>query len=161
MVTIMRATAEDADTLSDIMIRAWQSAFRGILSDAIIEQYTVPGKCSSMFSQILVSGVGTMYLAKSDGVPAGLLYWLPEENSMRIEALLTVPEAWGCGVGAALMEKTVSDAAALEMDIHVWPFAQNARARRFYEKWGFRATGAKRMSDALEMEYIRKKKLEG
>ena len=133
MTVIKSAAAENAAILSDIMIRAWQSAFRGILSDAVIAQFTVPEKCTAMFSHILTSGEGTMYLAEADGVPMGLLYWLPEENSMRIEALLTVPEAWGQGVGAALLEKAISDAVARKMRCaHVWPFAQNIRARRFY-----------------------------
>lgn len=92
----------------------------------------------------------------------GLLYWLEEENTLRIEALLTVPEAWGCGVGPALMEKVLKDAAVRgKDDIRVWPFAQNARARRFYEKWDFAPTGRQRLSDALEVEYVCDVKMKG
>ena len=156
MIEIACAAAEDAVTLAEIMKKAWCSAFRGILSDDVIAQYTQPKDCGAMFSRILASGEGTMYLAKSEDVPMGLLYWLEEGDALKIEALLTVPEAWGCGIGPALMEKAVSDAVALGKNcIRVWPFEQNARARRFYEKRGFVSTGAQRMSDALELEYVR------
>lgn len=148
--------AENSEILASIMISAWKSAFRGILSDAIIQQYTHAENCKNMFSQILASGVGTMYIAKMNTQPMGLLYWLSESrNDARIEALLTIPEPWGKGVGAALMERALADVTALGYSaVHVWPFAENHRARRFYEKNGFQSTEQTRMEDALEMEYV-------
>lgn len=156
-IMIRLAGAEDAQTLAHIMISAWRSAFQGILSDDIIEQYTQPAPCTAMFSQILESGVGTMYLAELNSRPMGLLYWLPEsQKDVRIEALLTIPDAWGKGIGAALMEQAAADIRAFGFTItHVWPFAENHRAQRFYRKHGFTPTGISRRSDALELEYIR------
>lgn len=157
MISITLATQNDAPVLAGIMKSAWCAGFRGILSDAIITQYTKPDTCTAMFSQILASGEGTMYLARKNGVPTGLLYLLSEGDSLHIEALLTVPEVWGHGVGAALMETALADGVRAQKEfIRVWPFAKNARARKFYEKWGFTPTGAHRSSDALEVEYIRK-----
>lgn len=147
-----------ADDLARIMIAAWRAGFRGILSDETIAKYTQFEPCAAMFSQPLSSGDGTMYLAQLDGQPMGLLYWLPESaEAARIEALLTIPEAWGKGVGGTLMTQALADTkAAGHSTLHVWPFAQNYRARRFYEKQGFTPTGRKRMGDAEEVEYIRK-----
>lgn len=147
---------EYSEILAGIMRSAWRSAFRGILPDAVIEQYTQAESCKAMFRQILSSGIGTMYLAERNSRPMGLLYWFSESREdARIEALLTIPDAWGKGIGAALIEKALADAkAAGHATIHVWPFAENHRARRFYEKWGFAATGKSRSSDALELEYI-------
>lgn len=157
MISIALATQDDAPVLSGIMKSAWRAGFHGILSDAIIEQYTQPDSCTAMFAQILASGDGTMYLARKSGIPAGLLFWLSEGDSLRIEALLTIPEVWGHGVGAALIEAALADGIRTRKDfIRVWPFVKNARARRFYEKWGFVPTGEHRTSDALEIEYIRK-----
>lgn len=156
-IEISSAINEDSEILANIMIYAWRSAFRGILPDTIIEQYTHTEACKAMFSQIVTSGQGTMYLAKMDLQPMGLLYWLPEsEEAARIEALLTIPEAWGHGIGAALICKALADVRSLGYtSIHVWPFAENFRARRFYEKWGFAPTGESRTSDALELKYTR------
>lgn len=143
--------------LADIMIGAWRSAFCGILSDAVIEQYTQKEACTTMFSQILASGQGHMYLAFLNHQPMGLLYWLEEsETAAHLEALLTIPDAWGQGVGAALMELALDDmASAGYKSVHVFPFAKNLRAQRFYQKFGFTPSGESRMGDALEIEYIR------
>ena len=143
-----------AEDLSRILIAAWRAGFQGILSDDIIAKYTVFESCRAMFAQILSSGIGTMYLATLNGQPAGLLYWLPRQENIRIEALLTVPQVWGKGVAAALMQRLLADGAAFRA-VHVWPFAENHRARRFYEKHGFSPSGNTRMGDAAEVEYIR------
>ena len=157
MITITPAAPDEAPVLAGIMESAWRAGFSGILTDAIISQYTQPDSCTAMFSQILSSGEGAMYLARKDDIPAGLLYLLSEADTLRIEALLTIPEVWGHGVGAALMETALVHGIRCEKQfLRVWPFAQNARARRFYEKWGFVPTGEHRTSDALEVGYIRK-----
>ena len=148
---------EHAPILADIMIAAWRSAFRGILSDTVIEQYTQKDNCTAMFSQILVSGQGHMYLASLDGKPMGLLYWLEEsETDAHLEALLTIPAAWGSGVGAALMETALNDMSSAGCQtVHVWPFSENLRAQKFYQKFGFAPSGKSRTGDALEIEYLR------
>ena len=96
-----------------------------------------------------------MYLAVLDDSPTGLLYWLEEDGNARIEALLTCPEVWGKGIGATLIERALAEIKAAGYSVvHVWPFAENHRARRFYEKQGFHPTGQTRMGDAVEVEYL-------
>lgn len=147
--------AEKSEILAEILISAWRGGFRGILPDSVIEKYTEFSGATAMFSQLLTSGIGTMYLAAPEGKPMGLLYWLEEQGNARIEALLTIPEAWGTGVGAALMARALADIhAAGYSAVSVWPFTENRRARRFYEKNGFHPTGQTRTGDAPEMEYI-------
>ena len=156
MITVTVASdIEYADSLAYIMIAAWRSGFRGILPDAIIEKYTAFPGVKAMFSQLLASDAGTMYLALLNEEPVGLLYWLDERSDARIEALLTIPEVWGKGVSAALMDHALEDVKeAGYTAIHVWPFAENYRARRFYEKHGFHSTDQIRMGDTAEIEYI-------
>ena len=155
-IFIQHAHLEDTTSLAHIFIAAWRSGFRGILAEETIEKYTQFDPCRDMFHQLLASCSGTMYLAEHNSVPAGLLYWLEEENrTARIEALLTCPEAWGKGIAAALMERCIADARAAGCTtLHVWPFAENHRAKRFYEKHKFLPTGRTRTGDAPEEEYI-------
>ncbi len=94
-----------------------------------------------------------MYLAKLDGRSVGLLYRLSEGETARIEALLTVPEVWGKGIAGALMAQALADTSSYK-SVTVWPFRENHRARRFYEKHGFSPTGRTRMGDAEETEYV-------
>ena len=148
---------ETPAVLSNIMITSWRSAFRGILSDLIIGQYTQKEVCCAMFCEILTSRQGHMYLAFLKGEPAGLLYWTSTSLAdSHLEALLTIPDAWGCGVGAALMDAAIKDMISLGCTrVHVWPFAQNLRAQRFYQKCGFSPSGNTRFIDTQEVEYVR------
>ena len=158
MITVRHAahTEETCEALSHILIAAWRSGFRGILEESIIRKYTNFPDVKSMFAQILASSIGTMYLAQLDEQPAGLLYFLTEGNTARIEALLTVPAAWGKGVAASLILQAMEDARSAGCtSVRVWPFAENHRARRFYEKHGFHPSGESRMGEAEEMEYLR------
>jgi len=156
MITVtVISNIEYADSLAYIMIAAWRSGFRGILPDTVIEKYTVFPGVKAMFSQLLASDTGTMYLASLNEEPVGLLYRLDEGRDARIEALLTIPEVWGKGVSSALMERALKDVKEAGYSaIHVWPFAENHRARRFYEKHRFHLSGQSRMGDAAEVEYI-------
>ena len=156
-ITIKQLAPNDissAEDLADIMIAAWRSGFRDILPEETIEKYTQFQPCADMFRQLLSSGAGRMYLARLDNKSVGLLYLMTEGTTARIEALLTKPEAWGKDVAARLMEQALADASSYK-EITVWPFAQNKRARRFYEKHGFSPTGKSRMGDSEEVEYIR------
>lgn len=159
-ILIRKLHPSDTETyssdLAHILIAAWRSGFRGILDNSVIEKYTNYPDVSAMFAQILESDIGTMYLARLDGQSAGLLYLLTEDNIARIEALLTIPETWGKGAGAALVEQALTFARVAGCtSISVWPFAENHRAQRFYEKHGFRPTGKERTGDTLELEYFR------
>ena len=154
-ITIRPAEAGDSGVLAEIMIAAWRSAFRGILAEDIIEKYTQFEGCRGLFDQLLGQDVGGLFLALLEGRPMGFVFVVQEgPEEARIEALLTVPDAWGRGVGAALMARALGYAQGLGVSsLHVWPFAENRRARRFYEKWGFGATGRERLGDAVEVEY--------
>ena len=157
MIEIQKITEISyAESLSHILIAAWRSGFRGILNESTIEKYTNFPDVKAMFSHILASGTGTMYLAQLDGNPAGLLYLVRNDVEAQVEALLTIPDVWGKGVAARLMTQALCDAEDADCSaISVWPFAENHRARQFYEKNGFHPTGQKRTGDALELEYSR------
>ena len=158
-IRIKQLTPKDisfAEDLANIMIAAWRSGFRDILPAEIVEKYTQFDPCTQMFRMILSSGEGRMYLAALGGNSVGLLYLVDEGETARIEALLTVPEVWSRGIAAALMKQALNDASSYQQ-ITVWPFAQNHRARRFYEKHGFSPTGNRRMGDVEELEYLRTK----
>jgi predicted GNAT family acetyltransferase len=54
------------------------------------------------------------------------------------------PHAWGTGTATALMTETCSALAADFADVVLWTLREAARARRFYEKAGFTASGQER-----------------
>ena len=57
-------------------------------------------------------------------------------------AIYVLPGQWSSGAGRALMDAVLSLAAGQDYtDVSLWVLEANARARRFYDKAGFRLTG--------------------
>jgi ribosomal protein S18 acetylase RimI-like enzyme len=71
----------------------------------------------------------------------GLLWVEARERVLFIHGLIIRPEYRGCGIGAAalqaLQEQSLGCYDALELHVHT----SNPRARRFYERLGFRPSG--------------------
>lgn len=81
------------------------------------------------------------------GTPVGLAAsWAPREPQPVRErelSILYIDEAWfGSGLGRALVQSLLGEEPA-----SVWVAEDNARARRFYEKLGFAADGAREVDE--------------
>jgi len=73
---------------------------------------------------------------RDEDLPAG---------SGEIYGLYLDPERTGRGLGAALLAYALADLRARDFgEIAVWPFEENERALRLYERSGFRRDGARR-----------------
>ena len=65
-------------------------------------------------------------------------------------------ESWGTGLGHAMLEEALNQIG--NQHVFLWAFKENKRARRFYEKHGFRWDGSERVSEfdgALEVRYVK------
>ena len=87
----------------------------------------------------------------------GFLCWQDTTEGAQIVAIHSLPESWGTGLGEAMLEFALDETNATDV-AGLWAFGKNARARRFYEKHGFRFTGETRVSEfdgAIEVRYER------
>jgi GNAT superfamily N-acetyltransferase len=83
---------------------------------------------------------GTVLLAERDGRAVGVAAF----EACWLHGLYVAPEAWGTGVASALHD------AALETmpdcpEFQLWTLSDNGRARRFYERRGWRLNGKTRV----------------
>ncbi|HEY4461458.1 MAG TPA: GNAT family N-acetyltransferase [Streptosporangiaceae bacterium] len=75
----------------------------------------------------------------SAGAPVAELY-----------ALYVTPDWWSTGTGRALMDRVLAELRAEGYPrIVLWVLTENARARRFYERCGFRLSGATHVLNGL------------
>jgi RimJ/RimL family protein N-acetyltransferase len=84
---------------------------------------------------------GTVLLAEQDGAAVGVA----GIDACWLHGLYVVPEAWGSGVALALHGAALAampDCA----EVKLWALDENGRARRFYEKHGWRRNGETRRS---------------
>ena len=63
-----------------------------------------------------------------------------------LQGLYVVPERWGTGLADALHDRALDEVRALGAgSCRLWVLEDNARARRFYERRGWRENGASRV----------------
>lgn len=147
------SAAEHCPELGRIMAESFRSAFREFISEETLDRCAVAENCAGLLTDLpreMTTVAGWL-----DGKLMGLLV-LSRHPSGRteIEAIHSLPESWGRGLGEAMLAFALDGT----NNAGLWAFEKNARARRFYEKHGFRFTGETRVSEfdgAIEVRYER------
>jgi len=80
-----------------------------------------------------------MFLAWKEGEPVGIAGAFRTGGRIDVISMWTSPEERGRGIGWALLDAAIAFAG--DADIHLSVTETNAGARRFYERYGFVATG--------------------
>ena len=95
-----------------------------------------------------VSADAQILVAESAGEIVGMAVWRREESGEgELSDLHVVPGWWGTGVAVSLMRAVVDGLQGAGVEhAFLWVGEENARARRFYEREGWRPDGAARAS---------------
>ena len=158
---IFSRTAGMADTkvLGYIMAESFRSAFSGFISKKTLDACAVAENCAGLFTSILEEGQMKVLLGGIGETPMGLLVYREKPDGWtEIEAIHSLSESWGSGLGESLLDFALEETNA-KKGVGLWAFEENKRARRFYEKHGLRWTGECRGSEfdgAIEVRYERK-----
>ena len=152
-IFVRNAVPEDCGALGEIMALSFRSAFGGFISQETLDRCAVAENCAGLLASL--PREMTTLTGWVDGKLMGLLvYSEGPDGRAEIEAIHSLPESWGTGLGAAMLDFALRGRSA-----GLWAFGENARARRFYEKHGFAFTGETRISEfdgAVEVRYERK-----
>lgn len=156
-ISVRYATPELYPDLGRIMAQSFRSAFSGFISAQTLESCAVAESCAGLLAS-LPRQMQTL-AGWVDGTLMGVLVFSEHcGGCTELEAVHTLPESWGTGLGAAMLEFALEETNA-RAGAGLWAFEKNARARRFYEKHGFSFTGETRISEfdgAVEVRYERK-----
>ena len=151
---IRSATPADAEAIADAHIRGWQTAYRGLVPDAILDGFSVERRVAWWRDQVadldrLAPDVRVGVIEAPVGV-AGFVYYGPARpepvepppEAGEIYAIYLRPEVRGQGYGRALFTAATTDLTDRGMTTPlVWVFEANPVARRFYEAAGFTPDG--------------------
>jgi len=92
-------------------------------------------------SEVVGMAVGMQGLSDDGAGP-------PIEGLCHVGAVFVFPERWGAGIGGRLLDRVMEEAQTRGYEkAQLWTHADNARARRLYERRGFRPTGREKASD--------------
>lgn len=146
---IREATVADAETIAGIHVRAWQTAYRGQLSDDYLDG--LRGEDRLEQHRLGLSQAPPEFrtwVVEDSGVVVGFAVTGPSEDADaeprvgEVYAIYLEPERVGTGLGRALLEHAIADLRERGFSAAtLWVLQSNAVARRFYERAGWRSDG--------------------
>lgn len=154
------ATPPDARAIADAHVRSWQTAYRGLVPDHVLDGFSVERRTTYWRDTIArrpAADPNRTWVIETDaGHLVGFAATGPgrdesapsPDGAGEVYAIYLAPEARGLGHGRTLFTHAVADLRSRGFDpIVVWVFEANPVARRFYEAAGFRVDGARHTID--------------
>jgi ribosomal protein S18 acetylase RimI-like enzyme len=149
-MAIRLATPGDAPAVALVHVRAWKTAYRGLLPDAYLDALRPEDRAARYTFDRTDAQHPTTLVAVEEGRIAGFATTGPARDPERVGrgelmALHVDPQFWNRGLGRALV------AAAREQlvqrgypEAELWVLEGNQRASRFYAADGWSPDGARR-----------------
>ncbi|BEL06070.1 hypothetical protein Q0Z83_042610 [Actinoplanes sichuanensis] len=146
--------------MAQVHVRCWQETYRGLMSDAILDDPGFPAARERFWTAALTDvryRENRTAVAERDGELIGVAMSGPPLDAAAMWArhlyvLYVVSAAHGTGAGQALLDAVIDagESAAL------WVADPNPRAQAFYRKHGFIADGTVQVEDGVrEIRMVR------
>ena len=137
------ATAGDVSGMAEAWVAAWESAYRGLLPDEVIDARPLSLRKTQLHDQLTKDG--PLLVCENAGAIAGFAHFGARRidgqrvgSEGELYALYVHPNVWRGGAGSALCTEAERRLRALGYSSAVlWVLQANARARAFYEKYGW------------------------
>ncbi|MEV8225468.1 GNAT family N-acetyltransferase [Streptomyces sp. NPDC079167] len=167
-VRVRDMTLDDCSAVAEIRVRGWRWAYAGLIPQPYLDAMDA-GQDAEHRRALLMADGGPVNLVAGapDATVTGWACYGPcrTESALpgsgELYALYVHPDRIGTGTGRALLAEVTARARADGFaGMSLWVLKENTRARRFYERAGFRPDGAEVASDtggALvpEVRYVR------
>lgn len=151
MWTVRRADAADAPALALVAGATLLETFHAIIPVTDMIAHVTGKSSAAVFTSWIADPDSTVFYAGADGTDAPLGYAVltapdfpiaVDATDIELRRIYTLAATHGTGLGAAMMQAVLDQARArayrrVLLGVH----PENARARRFYERTGFRVVG--------------------
>jgi ribosomal protein S18 acetylase RimI-like enzyme len=153
-VAVRPATASDAGRIARIHVEAWQTAYRGLVPQSILDGLSIERRSEFWSRRLLVPGETRTWLGEQDGEIVGFAATgrpsnpeLPPDTA-EVESIYLLAPSRGLGLGRLLLKTATCDLVERGFASAVlWVFTANDRARRFYEAAGWHPDGTTQLLD--------------
>jgi RimJ/RimL family protein N-acetyltransferase len=155
VLLIRRAALDDSEQIAACHVRTWQAAYAHVLPAEYLASFD-PAEWAQRRRSLMAGRTPPteVFVAEVAGEMIGHVAVGPfrdedgilQEGIGEVMAIYVVPEHWSAGAGVALMQAGVDHLVGHGLsEIRLWVIADNPRARRFYERFGFLLDGASRL----------------
>ena len=147
----IRIAKNESDSIaaSYIYAMSWKAGYKGIYSDRLLDDIPVD-RWVSAFNSNYETHRFEIAILSVDGEDIGaggygLSRDYPDGITGEITSIYFLEKAWGNGYAAHLMDFMIQRLKKASCErVHVGVLAENTRAQRFYEKYGFKLTGSEK-----------------
>ncbi|WP_405666578.1 GNAT family N-acetyltransferase [Streptomyces sp. NBC_01166] len=154
-VPVRDMTVDDCAAVADIRVRGWRWAYAGMIPQAYLDAMDVDEDAERRRARLAAGGGPVNLVAGApDAAVTGWACYGPcrdgsgRPGSGELYALYVHPDRIGTGTGRALLTEVTARARADGFAaMSLWVLKENTRARRFYERAGFRPDGAEEAFD--------------
>ncbi len=149
-IELRRVKQGDENSLAYIQTESWKAAFAQILDKETLKKCTNIEKATAMYKTLLDENKGNGYILSVNGKPHCIAYWdairdVNLNEKAELICIHSLPDNWQKGYGSKMMDKVISDIKkAGYLEVVLWVFKDNTRARAFYEAKGFINTNISR-----------------
>lgn len=158
MYKIREAIQSDCKGIGKVYCDSWNAAYQNILPQTYLDSLTAkncaPDKVATN-DIVLIEKESVLGICHISGARDR-----DEKEWGEVVAIYLLPEKWGSGVGSKLIQAALSKLKQKGFqNICLWVLKDNIRARKFYEKNGFKISGNEReikIAECIisEIEYI-------
>lgn len=138
---IRRMLRSDEAEVGRLYVKSWQSGYEGLLPQDYLDGLE-DWRWNSKFTGL----PGSFVITDGDKIVGHSCARPSADEAMsgwgEVWTLYVLPEYWGKGYGRALLQNSVDWLREQGFErVYLWALDTNIRARRFYEKQGFRENG--------------------
>jgi len=153
-MVVRAAKVSDAKDIAQVHVETWQVAYRGQVPDHVLDGLSVEKRVETWRKTLLEKREHT-FVAEVDHRVVGFSYADTTRDEDKdplvvgeIYSIYLLEEFWGEEMGAQLFEYALSNLNERGFgEVMLWVLDGNKRARKFYEKMGFVADGAKKIEE--------------
>ncbi|MFD4644309.1 GNAT family N-acetyltransferase [Lentzea sp. NPDC058436] len=152
-MTVRPAVLSDAPAVGAVHVQAWKDAYRGLVPDSVLDGRSVED-CTAMWERGISRG--GVWVGLVDDQVAGFVAVGPSREpdaEFELYAIYVLASSYSTGLGYEMAKAALAG----QKDVVLWVFEENPRARRFYERLGFRTDGNVKTEtlDGVELREIR------
>jgi ribosomal protein S18 acetylase RimI-like enzyme len=150
---VRRARPGDAAAIAEVHARTWQATYEHVFG---AERLAARVPDLAHWTRILANERVEVNVAEAGGRIVAFVSVGPsrdDDAEGELYAIYALPEAWGTGAGAALMQAGLDAMrAAGYRDAVLYVLDDNPRARRFYEREGWALDGGTKSEELLGVQ---------